>query len=117
MKTPENTSHSSLASYTIGFILSLILTLIPFKLVVGHSFERHNLIVAIVLFALAQLLVQLKFFLHLSFSPKARDSLYTFIFTAIILVIFVFGSIWIMHDLNYYMMDPIMDQHHSHLKE
>lgn len=113
MNTPEHNTKSSLASYIVGFCLSVILTVIPYLLVVRHAICNCYLANVIVLCALAQLFVQLKFFLHLSFSPKARGSLLSFIFTAIIVLVIVFGSIWIMHDLNYFMMDPIMDQHQS----
>jgi len=109
-------SSYSLGSYVLGFALSIILTLIPYTLVVKHALSRGNLFVIIVLSALAQLVVQLKFFLHLNFSPRQRENLLSFVFTAIIVIVIVFGSIWIIHDLNYYMMDPIMDQHQMQMK-
>ncbi|MBF0312548.1 MAG: cytochrome o ubiquinol oxidase subunit IV [Oligoflexia bacterium] len=112
-KPQQQHCHMSLASYAIGFFLSIVLTLVPYKLVVTHPFNKDMLVTAVVLCALVQLFVQLKFFLHLNFSPKGRDSLLSFIFTAIMVLIIVFGSLWIMHDLNYYMMDPIMEQHHQ----
>ena len=102
---------SSLSSYITGFSFSIILTVVPYLLVVKHSLNRNSLIAVVVLCAILQLLVQLKYFLHLSFSPKSRENLLTFIFTIIVVLIIVVGSIWIMHDLNYFMMDPIMKNH------
>ena len=112
MKTAD-THSTSYASYIVGFILSLVFTVIPYKLATGSSMPRDTLIIYVVLCALVQLIVQLKFFLHLDFSPKLRENLFSFIFTAVILLVFVFGSLWIMHDLNYFMMDPVMEQHHQ----
>lgn len=102
--------HLTLGSYILGFALSLLFTLVPYVLVSQQLADRVVLILGISLAAIIQLVIQLKFFLHLSFKPKERDSLFAFIFTAIILLIFVFGSLWIMHDLNYFMMDPIMKE-------
>jgi len=117
MSTVNNTTKSSLRSYIIGFVLSITFTVIPYQLVATQALGKNNLVLFVVACALIQLLVQLKFFLHLNFSPKSRENLLTFIFTAIMVIIFVFGSLWIMHDLNYFMMDPIMEQHHQMMKK
>lgn len=117
MNAIENAKPSTVTSYVIGFLFSIALTLIPYKLVVSHVWERDQTITAIVICAVLQLLVQLKFFLHLNFSPKGRENLYSFIFTVITLFIIVAGSLWIMHDLNYYMMDPVMEQHHQMMQK
>ena len=117
MNAIENAKPSTVTSYVIGFLFSIALTLIPYKLVVSHVWERDQTITAIVICAVLQLLVQLKFFLHLNFSSKGRENLYSFIFTVITLFIIVAGSLWIMHDLNYYMMDPVMEQHHQMMQK
>jgi len=102
--------HGSVASYCIGFFLSILLTVIPYYFVVHHMLGRSSLVVAVVMAAILQLWIQLRFFLHLN-----RGSLISFIFTGIIVLIIVGGSLWIMHDLNYYMMEPIMNQAHPAL--
>ncbi len=86
--------HGSVKSYIVGFIISLILTIIPFVIVAEHLFSNIASYITIGVFALAQLLVQLVFFLHLSPKSHARWNLNVFIFT----------FLWIMVNLDYYMM-------------
>lgn len=97
--------HGTTKSYIIGFILSIIFTIIPYKLVVDHMLSGSNLVIAVVLFAIAQLFVQLVFFLHLSTKSDSRWNTLTFVFTVVVLLILVVGSLWIMWNLNYNMMD------------
>ncbi len=92
--------HGTLKSYIIGFILSILLTIIPYELVVGHLLTGVNLVASVVIFGVLQLLVQLIFFLHLSSESKPRWNLAAFIFTVLVVVILVVGTIWIMYNLN-----------------
>lgn len=96
--------HGTVKSYIVGFILSLLLTIVPFVLVAQHSFSNDTLYIVIGLFALAQLIVQLVFFLHLSPKSQARWNLNVFIFTFIVVMILVVGTLWIMVNLDYFMM-------------
>jgi len=57
-------AHGNFKQYTIGFILSVILTIIPFGMVMSGGFERGLLVTVIAITAAAQVLVQLVFFLH-----------------------------------------------------
>ena len=97
-------SHGSVASYIVGFIFSIIITCLAFYLVAYQVSTVEIRIISIVILALLQLLVQLVFFLHLNFSSQARWNLVTFLFTAVVVLILVFGSLWIMWSLNYNMM-------------
>lgn len=101
----DNTGHGSLKSYIIGFILSIVLTIIPYTIVVHHMLTGDALVIGVVLLAIAQLFVQLLFFLHLSTAPEQQWNVLTFAFTVLILSILVIGSLWIMWNLNYNMMD------------
>lgn len=96
--------HGSVKSYIHGFILSLILTIIPFFLVAKHWFSHTSSYIIIGIFAVAQLLVQLIYFLHLSYKSSAKWNLNVFLFTFLVVLILVLGSVWIMVNLNYYMM-------------
>jgi cytochrome o ubiquinol oxidase subunit IV len=102
--TEYGTSHKSLSSYLIGFILCIVLTLIPFFLVAHHSLPVAGLYVMLTVFAIAQLYVQVVFFLRLNASPKGRWNLMSFFFAMMIVLILVLGSLWIMYNLNYNMM-------------
>jgi cytochrome o ubiquinol oxidase operon protein cyoD len=106
MTNNQHTSnHGNLKSYIIGFILSILLTIVPYVLVVNHILSSDAIIVSIVILAVLQLLVQLIFFLHLSAHPEHRSTLLSFIFTVIVLFILVAGTLWIMYNMNVNMMD------------
>jgi cytochrome o ubiquinol oxidase operon protein cyoD len=96
--------HGSVKSYIHGFILSLVLTIIPFLAVAQHWFSTKASYIMIALFAVAQLFVQLVYFLHLSHKSAAKWNLNVFFFTLLVVLILVLGSIWIMVNLNYFMM-------------
>jgi len=101
----HDSSHGTVKSYIVGFILSIILTVIPYWLVVSHIMSGDSLVFTVVIFAIAQLLVQLIFFLHLGTSPEQRNSTLSFIFTVIVVFLIAGGSLWVMWNLNYNMMD------------
>lgn len=96
--------HGTVKSYIHGFILSLILTIIPFAVVSQHWFSNITSYVIIGLFAVAQLFVQLVYFLHLNHKSSAKWNLNVFLFTFLVVLILVLGTLWIMVNLNYYMM-------------
>ena len=97
-------------SYVIGFVSSVVLTLLAYFLVDLHVRSSHEwishpvLIFVIIGLALVQLLIQLIFFLHLGQESKPRWNLFVFLSTFSIILILVVGSLWIMNHLNYNMM-------------
>ena len=102
----KNNQKRLLASYLIGFVLSVILMVMAFNLVVHHQFAAKDLYFGVAILALVQLLVQCIFFLRLSArSLDDKWNLICFIFTVIIILIVVTGSLWIMYNLNYYMVN------------
>lgn len=94
----------TIARYGIGFVLSLILTLTAYNLVLYRSTSTW-LVAGLLVMAVVQLIVQLVFFLHLGDEAKPRYKLLSFVFMGGILVIIVVGSIWIMNNLDYNMMN------------
>lgn len=92
--------HGSVKTYVIGFVLSVILTLIPFMMVMNGSASKGALLAVIAISAVLQLLVQMVYFLHLGTAPDERWNLVSFIFTAIVIILLVGLSIWIMWSLN-----------------
>jgi cytochrome o ubiquinol oxidase operon protein cyoD len=102
--TDDIKAHRALISYAVGFISSIILTLVAFALVEHHAFSAWIVAYLIGALALIQCGVQLYFFLHIGQDSKPRWKLATFLSMLIILCIVVFGSLWIMGSLNYRMM-------------
>ena len=99
-------THGSRRSYTIGFLLAIALTLVPFGLVMRRASIGTPLIIAV--FALAQIGVHVVYFLHVNRSAEQRWNLTALVFTAIVVCIILGGSIWIMHNLYINMMPGMM---------
>ena len=96
--------RGSLKTYAIGFILSVFLTVIPFGLVMSGAVPRNVMVWGICSAGILQILVHLHYFLHLDNSSEARWNLVVLLFTFLIMVIFIGGTVWIMFTLNYRMM-------------
>lgn len=99
-------------TYVIGFILSIILTLLAFGIVMNNSYNAGLSISIIVCLAVIQLFVQLFFFLHLGQEGQRRWRLVALGFGVLVVAIIVFGSLWIMDNLNYNMMHSPEDMKH-----
>lgn len=97
-------SRGSLKSYLTGFVLALILTAIPFAMVMSGAFSAAATLTGIFGAAMVQILVHLHYFLHLDSSSSARWNVLALAFTILILSLFVGGTLWIMSNLNYRMM-------------
>ena len=105
-----------LRNYVIGFALSIILTLSAYILVQIHvnspeTLSSHVILGAIAVLAMVQFMVQLAYFLHLSFRPKERWQMLVFGFMLGVVVIIVGGSLWIMSNLNYRMTPSQMNEY------
>jgi cytochrome o ubiquinol oxidase subunit IV len=94
----------SYRSYAIGFILSIGLTVISFALVMSGGLSRQVILLGILEAAVLQILVHLHYFLHLDSSSRMRWNVMVLIYTVMLMIIFVGGSIWIMHSTSYRMM-------------
>ncbi|SMF83526.1 cytochrome o ubiquinol oxidase operon protein cyoD [Paenibacillus uliginis N3/975] len=88
--------HGSFKSYTIGFICSIILTVIPIAVVLNEWLQGTGLALVLMIAAVLQLFVQLLFFMHLREEKNPRYNLISLILGLVILVVIVAGSIWIM---------------------
>lgn len=97
------TGHGGLGSYLIGFVLAVLLSAIPFYVVYTHALPPSRALLLIGAAAVLQILVHLRFFLHLNFTSTPRENLVAVAFTAILIFIMVGGSFWIMFDLHYRM--------------
>ncbi|MGG4608126.1 cytochrome o ubiquinol oxidase subunit IV [Providencia sp. Me31A] len=97
-------SHGSVKTYLIGFILSVILTVIPFWMVMEGTASTSTILWTVVGMAVVQILVHLVCFLHMNTSSDERWNLVAFLFTMLIIGIVVVGSLWIMYNLNINMM-------------
>ncbi len=105
----EQGTHVTLKDYLTGFVLSLVLTAIPFWVVIGKVFERPGVTAAVLLgFAAVQMVVHMVYFLHMNAKSEGGWTLLALIFTLVLVVIALSGSLWVMDHLNENMMPSSM---------
>ncbi|HIL91809.1 MAG TPA: cytochrome o ubiquinol oxidase subunit IV [Cycloclasticus sp.] len=117
MSSHENTHqevggapHASFREYMIGFGLSVVLTIIPFWLVMGEIIEHKGLtIFIVVIFGIAQMLVHMVYFLHLNATSEDGWNIISLTFTVLLVAIAVAGSVWVMYSLDTNMMPTMQD--------
>jgi len=97
-------AHGSLKSYLIGTVLSLVLTLASFGVVMFHLVSPAVGLAAIVVLCVAQLVVQLAYFLHIGAARSQRANTCIFVCTAFLIVVIVGLSLWVMRNANDNMM-------------
>ncbi len=103
-------ANQLLKSYFAGFVFSVIATLLGFFLVthqaLSPSLSHEALYSLVVILVLSQLLIQAVFFFRLNMATDDdRWNLVIFLFSLLIMLIVVSGSLWIMYNLNYYMVN------------
>lgn len=97
--------HVSKKEYLTGFVLSVILTAIPFALVMGGpGVATPTLRLVLLAFAAVQVVVHMVYFLHMNAKSEGGWNALALIFTVVLVVIVLTGSLWVMHHLNTNMM-------------
>ena len=92
----------------------MILTAIPFWLVMTHQFEKSSTTAIVVLaFAAVQVLVHMVYFLHMNGKAEGGWSMLSTVFTVVLLVIVLAGSIWVMYHMNKNMMPSMGNDVHN----
>ena len=110
----EGGAHGTLKDYAIGFVLAVILTAIPFWLVTGKVFEKSSTTAAVILLlAGVQVIVHMVYFLHMNGKNEGGWSMLATMFTLVLLVIVMSGSIWVMYHMNLNMMPSMGSDVHS----
>ena len=104
----EGHNHGSFKGYMIGFVLSVILTAIPFALVMTGVLPTQTTALIVMAFAVVQIVVHMIYFLHMNTRSENGWTMMALIFTVIMVVIALTGSLWVMHHLNINMM-PMHD--------
>ena len=100
MEHSSRRNTHGLKSYLVGFGLALVLTAIPFALVATNALPKPHTLIIIGFAAVIQVLVHLRYFLHLDLTNTPRENLVAIVFAAILIFIMVGGSFWIMLDLH-----------------
>ncbi|MCF3643004.1 cytochrome o ubiquinol oxidase subunit IV, partial [Rhizobium sp. TRM95111] len=97
----HDAGHGSFKGYMTGFVLSVVLTAIPFWLVMAGVLDNKLLTAVIVMgIGVVQIVVHMVYFLHMNPRSEGGWTLMALIFTLIIVGIALAGSLWVMHHLN-----------------
>src|SRR5215469_11591983 len=86
-----NQESGAFKSYLMGFLLSILLTLVAYFIVVEHILSSGILVFTIIGLGIVQMFIQLLFFLHLGQESKPYWNSQLFLFMLTILVILVIG--------------------------
>ncbi len=89
-----------LRSYVYGFAFALILTGLAFGMVHWSVFPQFWLFCAIGALALLQMIVHFRFFLHIGFSEQKREDLQLILFSTLLLILMVGGTLWVLYNLS-----------------
>jgi len=102
-------SHSTFKGYMTGFVLAVILTAIPFWIVMGKVFDKPGTTALVILaFAVVQIVVHMVYFLHMDAKSEGGWNMLALIFTLVLVVITLAGSLWVMYHMNTNMMPHSM---------
>ncbi|WCM94945.1 cytochrome o ubiquinol oxidase subunit IV [Acidovorax sp. NCPPB 2350] len=97
--------HSTFSGYMIGFVLSIILTAIPFWLVMAKVIaDRNTAVLVLGGFAVVQILVHMVYFLHMNGKVEGGWTMLSTIFTVVFVAIAITGTLWVMFHMNTNMM-------------
>ncbi|MCC2666523.1 MAG: cyoD [Gammaproteobacteria bacterium] len=96
--------QKTFSAYLIGLILCILLTVAAFGIVEKRLLSEAGLFIALAALAIVQLIVQVVCFLRMNASHEGQSGLMSFLFTLLVAAILVGGTLWIMYNLNYYMM-------------
>ena len=97
-------SHGTRKSYITGFLLSVVLTAIPFYLVMTGVLSNLTTSLIVIALAVIQIIVHMIYFLHMDAKSEGGWNLMALIFTIVLVVITLSGSLWVMYHLQHNMM-------------
>jgi cytochrome o ubiquinol oxidase operon protein cyoD len=91
-------------TYLIGLGLAVLMTIASFWAAQTHLIYGPGICVAIVVLAIAQMGIHLVFFLHITTAPDNTNNVLALAFGILIACLVIFGSLWIMANLNHNML-------------
>ena len=104
MSGPNDSNRDEIRSYAIGYCVALALTGAAFAAVHWPSFASTTTLAIVLGLALVQTVVHFRFFLHISLRKSARDDLQLILFSMLIVILMVSGTLVILSNLRARMM-------------
>jgi cytochrome o ubiquinol oxidase operon protein cyoD len=95
-----------LGGYVLGLALATLLTAASFYFVNSNLVWGPSIPTLLVVLAIAQMGVHLVFFLHITTGPDNTNNVLALAFGVLIVMLVLFGSIWIMAHLNHQQVSP-----------
>ncbi len=97
--------HVTMGDYIKGFVLAVILTAIPFYLVMNNVIQdRGTAVLVLGGFAAVQIIVHMVYFLHMNGKIQGGWTMLSTIFTVVFVAIAIAGTLWVMFHMNTNMM-------------
>jgi len=94
----------AMRGYLVGYALAALLTAVSFSIARSTLVWEPSIPIALSVLAMAQMGVHLVFFLHLTSGPDNLNNVLALAFGLLIVLLVVFGSLWIMHSLDQNML-------------
>ncbi|TPG13156.1 cytochrome o ubiquinol oxidase subunit IV [Sphingomonas oligophenolica] len=104
MTKPNDSRSQETRGYTIGYVAALVLTGAAFAAVRWPSVGTTATLAIVFALALIQMAVHFRFFLHIGLARSARDDLQLILFSAVIIILMVSGTLVILFNLRHRMM-------------
>ena len=107
----QASAPSELLVYTIGLFVAVLLTATSFWAANTTQLWPGGVVLGLAVLAIAQMGIHLVFFLHITTGPDNTNNVLALAFGVVIVFLVVFGSLWIMTNLNHNMvpMKMLMD--------
>jgi cytochrome o ubiquinol oxidase subunit IV len=103
-RSREEAYRHDLRGYQTGFVLAALLTIVPFALVVSGTFSMIATLWVIGILGLVQIVVHVRYFLHVDLSPQRREELYLMLFSGALVTLMIAGMLWMLFNQHTRMM-------------
>jgi cytochrome o ubiquinol oxidase subunit IV len=97
----DGPGYGTLRTYLTGFVLAAVLSILAFGLVFAGGFgEAQATAVVLLLIAISRIIVHMVYFLRVNASAEGGWTALSLIFTAVVVVLVLIGSIWVMYHID-----------------
>jgi cytochrome o ubiquinol oxidase operon protein cyoD len=97
---PADVPHA-VRGYLVGLALATLLTCVSFYIARSTLVWQPSIPIALSVLALAQMGIHLVFFLHITSGPDSVNNVMALAFGLLIVILLVFGSLWIITHLDH----------------
>jgi cytochrome o ubiquinol oxidase operon protein cyoD len=103
----QDAYRHDLKGYIIGVVLATKLTVIAFAAVLT-GMPRSSALWLIGVLGVVQIIVHVRYFLHVDLSKDKREELHLLLFSSFLLFIMAAGTLWVLFNMNERMMPGVM---------